>query len=55
MMKINIMKKGNIVTYVKRFWYNKENKSKYDVYHKLRDYCHYTGQFRWDAHNICNL
>ena len=55
MMKINIMKKGNIVTYVKTFWYDKENKSKYDVYHKVRDYCHYTGKFRGDAHNICNL
>ena len=39
------MKKGNIVTYVKTFWYDKENKRKYDVYHKVRDYCHYTGKF----------
>ena len=39
----------------KKFWYDKENKSKYDVYHKVRDHCHYTGKFRGPTHNICNL
>ena len=24
-------------------------------YHKVRDHCHYTGKYRGDAHNICNL
>ena len=23
--------------------------------HKVRDYCHYTGEYRGAAHNICNL
>ena len=36
MMKTNTMKKRNIVTYVKKkFWCDKENKSKYDVYNKV--------------------
>ena len=40
----------------KTFWYDKENKSKYDLYHKVRDHCHYTGKLRGSAaHNICNL
>ena len=30
----------------KGFWIDKENKSKYDLYHKVRDHCHYTGKFR---------
>ena len=24
-------------------------------YHKLRDYCHYTGEYRGAVHSICNL
>ena len=24
-------------------------------YHKIRDYCHYTGKYRGAAHDICNL
>ena len=30
-------------------------KSEYDLYHKVRDHCHYTRKFRGVAHNICNL
>ena len=39
----------------KKFWCDKKNKSKYDVYQKVRDDCLYTGNFRGAAHNICNL
>ena len=33
-----------------------ENKSLKDKnYHKVRDYCHYIGEYRGAAHIICNL
>ena len=35
----------------KEFSTGDENKK----YHKVRDHCHYTGEFRGAAHNICNL
>ena len=25
------------------------------MYHKVRDYCHYTGKYRETAHSICSL
>ena len=40
------------------FYYDKNKKSEYTLYHKVRDHCHhchYTGKFRGAAYNICNL
>ena len=39
----------------KKFCDDKNKKSEYDLYHKVRDHCHYTRKFRGAAHNICNL
>ena len=39
----------------KNFCDDKNKKSEYDLYHKVREQCHYTGKFRGPAHNICNL
>ena len=39
----------------KKFCYDKNKKSEYDLNHKVRDHCHYTGNFITAAHNICNL
>ena len=39
----------------KKFCDDKNKKSEYDLYHKVRDHCHYTGKFREAAQNICNL
>ena len=38
-----------------KFCYNKNKKSEYTLYHKVRDDCQCTGKFRRAAHNICNL
>ena len=39
----------------KKFCDDKNKKSEYKLYHKVRDHCHYTGKFTGVAHNICNL
>ena len=47
MKKISLIKTRKFVTCVT----DDDNKK----YHKVRDRCHYTGEFRGAAHNICNL
>ena len=37
------------------FCYDKNKKSQYNLYDKVRDHCHYNGKFRGAAHNISNL
>ena len=39
----------------KKFCYDKSKKSEYNLYHKVRDHCHYIGNFIAAAHNIFNL
>ena len=48
------MKHKNIVTCKRKFCRDQGDKSKYKVYHKVRDHCRYTGKFRGAAYNICN-
>ena len=37
------------------FCYDKNKESEYNLYHKVRDHCHYNGKFRGAALNISNL
>ena len=39
----------------KKFCDYKNKKSQYDLYHKVRDHCHYNRNFRGLVHNIFNL
>ena len=50
---MNIKKKCHICN--KKFWYDKNEKSKFKLYKKVRDHCHFTGKLIRVAHNICNL
>ena len=37
------------------FCANKNDENEFKIYQKVRDHCHYTGQFRGADHNTCNL
>ena len=41
--------------YEKKFCDDKNKKSEYDLYHKVRDHCHYTGKCRGAALFQCHV
>ena len=54
--EINLYERQKICHICKgSFCYDKNKKSEYDLYHKVRAHCHYTEKFRGAAHDICNL
>ena len=50
------MKSKKFATYVKKKINTDENdKNAFKLYHKVRDHCHYTENFRGAAHITCDL
>ena len=41
--------------YQNKFSTDENDENTFKLYHKVRDNCHYTGEFRRVVHNICNL
>ena len=39
----------------KTFSTDKNGENAFKLYHKVKNYCHYTGKSRGAAHSICNL
>ena len=52
MKKISLMKSKK-VCYICKKEFSTDDGDK--TYHKVRDYCHYTGKFRGAAYDVCNL
>ena len=53
---MSLMKSRNFVTYAKKEFNTDENdKNTSELYHKVRDHCHYPGKFRGAAQSICDL
>ena len=54
--EINLYERQKICHICKgSFRYDKNKKSEYYLYHKVRAHCHYTKKFRGAAHDICIL
>ena len=55
--KKNHISRKRFVIYVKKINTDIDNSSEimFTKYRRVRDHCHYTGQYRGAAHNICNL
>ena len=55
MKKMSIMKCKKFVTYAKENHVDKNDENAFKLYHKVRDHCHYTGEFKEVAHSVCDL
>ena len=49
------MKKMSFMKCKKLFSTDKNDKNVFKLYHKVRDHCCYSGEFREAAYSICNL